>query len=98
MRWGDLNYYNIPALAAYAYHCNAAPASVYERALYKILSPGVFAHDPLIYRLPELKMKTTFLYGAFDWMDFKSGEVVATELNARGVPSSVHIVDGAGMC
>jgi cardiolipin-specific phospholipase len=60
-------------LADYMYTNSILPGSG-EFALRMILSPGAYAKDPLLYRIPELKVKqVSFLYGVYDWMEYKGG-------------------------
>ncbi|KAG9284241.1 hypothetical protein G9A89_002051 [Geosiphon pyriformis] len=63
----------------YLYQISSAPGSG-EYALAKILAPGAFARKPLIHRLSELKMPTTFLYGDTDWMDYRAAEAARAHM------------------
>ncbi|CAG8502699.1 2798_t:CDS:2 [Ambispora gerdemannii] len=76
----------------YIYHISLAPGSG-EYALSKILAPGAFARKPLIHRLSQLKMPTTFLYGENDWMDYRAAEEAATTMS---VPTKVIRIPRAG--
>ncbi|CAG8469834.1 16991_t:CDS:2 [Dentiscutata erythropus] len=76
----------------YLYHISSAPGSG-EFALSRILAPGAFARKPLINRLPNLKMPTTFLYGQHDWMDYRAA--VEASKNMK-VPTKVITIQDAG--
>eukprot|EP00123_Amoebidium_parasiticum_P006568 comp17483_c0_seq1/m.16984 comp17483_c0_seq1/g.16984 ORF comp17483_c0_seq1/g.16984 comp17483_c0_seq1/m.16984 type:complete len:343 (-) comp17483_c0_seq1:773-1801(-) len=80
------------ALAAYLYQLNCGKASG-EYALNTILSVGAWARRPLVKRLHEMKVPTSFFYGAHDWMD-KAGAETASKI--MSVPTSIHIVEKAG--
>ena len=56
------------AVKAYLHQIFLRPASG-EYALNTILSVGSWARNPLIKRMPELKMKIAFFYGDIDWMN-----------------------------
>eukprot|EP00124_Ichthyophonus_hoferi_P001412 Ihof_evm1s73 gene=Ihof_evmTU1s73 len=45
-----------------------------EYALNTILTVGAWARKPLIRRLHEIKMPTSFFYGSHDWMDMTAAE------------------------
>ena len=55
-------------MKAYLHQIFLRPASG-EYALNTILSPGSWAKNPLINRLPSLEVPVSFYYGAKDWMD-----------------------------
>jgi pimeloyl-ACP methyl ester carboxylesterase len=55
-------------MKAYLHQIFLRPASG-EYALNTILSPGSWAKNPLIHRLPALEVPISFYYGAKDWMD-----------------------------
>ncbi|CAI2180319.1 6437_t:CDS:2 [Funneliformis geosporum] len=57
----------------YLYHISTAAGSG-EFAITRILEPGAYARKPLIDRLYEIQMPTTFLYGEDDWMDYRAAE------------------------
>ncbi|ORX91650.1 alpha/beta-hydrolase [Basidiobolus meristosporus CBS 931.73] len=79
-------------LKDYIYHISSMSGSG-EYALGTILEPGAFARKPLIDRLHELKVPTTFLYGAVDWMDHRH----ALEARKRmKVPTKVVVIPRAG--
>lgn len=40
-----------------------------EVAITMVLKFGAYAREPLLYILPKLKVKVSFLYGDQDWMD-----------------------------
>lgn len=72
------------ALADYLYFNNAHAASG-ERLLPLFLTQNAFAKDPLIHRIPRLRIpQCTFLYGAHDWMDVQGG--IATKDQCRESP------------
>eukprot|EP00126_Sphaerothecum_destruens_P004419 Sdes_comp18176_c0_seq1m7695 len=77
----------------YQYHLLAAPAGS-DSAIVNILEFPLVAKKPLIHRLPELKMKTTLVYGSRDWMDVSAGYLVA-DLMKHG-KARVEIIDNAG--
>ncbi|KAJ3336834.1 hypothetical protein HDU93_002074 [Gonapodya sp. JEL0774] len=54
----------------YLYHTLALRGSG-EYALGSILLPGAFAKRPLMDRIGQLKVPTTFVYGSHDWMDYR---------------------------
>jgi cardiolipin-specific phospholipase len=64
----------------YRYHITSSTGSG-EYALASVLSPGAYARKPLIHRLPELKMPTVFIYGAIDWMDYRSAEEASKKMS-----------------
>ncbi|KAI9490194.1 Alpha/Beta hydrolase protein [Zychaea mexicana] len=57
----------------YIYNITASTGSG-EYALAAVLKPGAFARRPLFDRLAQLKMPTVFVYGEWDWMDYKAAE------------------------
>eukprot|EP00979_Chaetoceros_neogracilis_P001527 scaffold261_cov318-Chaetoceros_neogracile.AAC.13 len=62
-------------LGDYLYTNAALPGSG-EDCLNKILKPTSFAHNPMLHRIPKLKVKhVSFIYGQNDWMDPQSGGV-----------------------
>ncbi|KAK9695817.1 hypothetical protein K7432_012771 [Basidiobolus ranarum] len=79
-------------LKDYLYHISSMSGSG-EYALGTILKPGAFARKPLIDRLHELKVPTTFLYGAVDWMDYRHALEVRKRMN---VPTKVVVIPRAG--
>lgn len=85
-------------LAEYLYHLCAAPGSG-EYGITKILKPTVYAHLPLIQRMPELgktNVNVQFLYGSVDWMDVNAGKKTSQLINQNGGKSNVHIIPDAG--
>ncbi|GAQ91164.1 lysophosphatidic acid acyltransferase/triacylglycerol lipase/phosphatidylcholine hydrolase, CGI-53 homolog [Klebsormidium nitens] len=76
----------------YMYHTIAARGSG-ELALKHIFQLGAYARQPLLDKVAELKVPTTFIYGMQDWMDYRAGEL-ATKLMT--VPSEVIRVPTAG--
>jgi len=66
-------------LSEYLYTNAALPGSG-EDCLNKLLKPTAFGINPLVYRIPSLKVKhVSFIYGQNDWMDPSAG-VQAKEL------------------
>ncbi|KAI8139653.1 Alpha/Beta hydrolase protein [Fennellomyces sp. T-0311] len=57
----------------YIYNITNASGSG-EYALAAVLAPGAYARRPLFHRLPKLQMPTVFVYGEWDWMDYKAAE------------------------
>jgi cardiolipin-specific phospholipase len=76
----------------YIYHISTATGSG-EFAITRLLEPGAYARKPLIDRLHEIKMPTTFLYGEHDWMDFHAAEKAKTLMK---VPVEVKKIPDAG--
>ncbi|CAG8764305.1 7246_t:CDS:2, partial [Racocetra persica] len=76
----------------YLYHISSAPGSG-EFALSRILAPGAFARKPLINRLPNLKMPATFMYGEYDWMDYRPAVEAGNNMK---VPTKVLRIPDAG--
>ncbi|KAJ1916624.1 hypothetical protein H4219_003689 [Mycoemilia scoparia] len=72
-RFTWLDHYNQADLANYMYHIAALRGSG-EYAIGTLFMPGLFARSPLIRRFGDLKVPTTFMYGAHDWMDYKAGQ------------------------
>jgi cardiolipin-specific phospholipase len=60
-------------VADYLYWNAALPPSG-ESFLQSVLTPTVLAKEPLLFRIPNLKVKSvTFMYGSTDWMDVSGG-------------------------
>jgi cardiolipin-specific phospholipase len=60
-------------VADYLYWNAALPPSG-ESFLQSVLTPAVLAKEPLLFRIPNLKVKSvTFMYGSTDWMDVSGG-------------------------
>ncbi|GBC04047.1 hypothetical protein RclHR1_05490010 [Rhizophagus clarus] len=76
----------------YIYHISTATGSG-EYSVTRLLEPGAYARKPLIDRLHEIKMPTTFLYGEDDWMDFRAAEKAKKLMN---VPVKVERIPDAG--
>ena len=64
-----------------------------EKALFEVLTPGAFAKEPLLPRLPQVQVPTMFLYGVYDWMDYKAAEEARRGMS---VPTSLIRVPQAG--
>ena len=87
-----------PAVAEYLYQSITAKGSG-EFALSKILSPGAYAQQPLMHRLPALAshpIPVTLVYGMHDWMDVRAGAEVAQRIRAAGAAAVTLRVKGAG--
>ena len=86
-----------PAVTEYLYQSLTARGSG-EYALSKLLSPGAYAQQPLIDRLPQLPqgIPTTLVYGVYDWMDVRAGVAVARRLNEAGGAAVTLRVKDAG--
>ncbi|PXF47975.1 1-acylglycerol-3-phosphate O-acyltransferase [Gracilariopsis chorda] len=80
------------ALVDYFYHISAADAAG-EHSLSTILQSGAYARDPLCDRMDALKVPTVFLYGELDWMNYRYAKSICERMS---VPTSVHVVEGAG--
>ncbi|KXN70141.1 alpha/beta-hydrolase [Conidiobolus coronatus NRRL 28638] len=76
----------------YIYHVACLSGSG-EYAFGTILSLGSFACKPLINRIHELKVPTSFIYGDNDWMDHRHA-LKAQSLIQAG--SEVHVVPNSG--
>lgn len=76
----------------YIYHISTATGSG-EYSVTRLLEPGAYARNPLIDRLHEIKMPTTFLYGEHDWMDFRAAEKAKKLMN---VPVRIERIPDAG--
>ncbi|KAJ1957214.1 hypothetical protein EC988_000948 [Linderina pennispora] len=69
-------------LAAYAYQISVLPGSS-EYALGNSLRPGAFARRPLVSRMQDLKVPTTFMYGQNDWVEASGGEEAMAKIPAK---------------
>lgn len=67
-----------------------------ERAATRLLTAGAWAVRPLIGRLPDIDIPTTFVYGEQDWMDWRGGEkgrlVMNVPTRMERVPDADHNV------
>ncbi|ORZ38272.1 Alpha/Beta hydrolase protein [Catenaria anguillulae PL171] len=85
----------------YLFHANNAGMAAGEYALGALLDFGAWARDPLAPRLKGLwsgleKVKTRFVYGTVDWMNWEhAGRVLVGEKVGQDA-ASVHLVEGAG--
>eukprot|EP00164_Ancoracysta_twista_P000211 GFYU01000303.1.p1 GENE.GFYU01000303.1~~GFYU01000303.1.p1 ORF type:complete len:421 (-),score=103.59 GFYU01000303.1:215-1477(-) len=79
-------------ISAYLYHSCAAPGSG-EYAMNTILKPGAYARSPLIHRVKDIKVPTTFMYGDRDWM---GSHHAVTAREHMSVPTEVIVVNDAG--
>jgi pimeloyl-ACP methyl ester carboxylesterase len=88
------------AIADYLYYNSALPGSG-EFALKYLLDPFAMARNPLIRRIPLLKVpQVTFLYGSNDWMDSTGGldtKRFCEEIDSPTTPKiEVYEVSNAG--
>lgn len=89
-------------LADYLYTNAMLPGSG-EDCLNKILKPTTFAHQPLLHRIPCLKVKNvSFIYGKDDWMDANGGIDTMTKCNelrsqSQGIEKDVPIINVYGV-
>eukprot|EP00560_Eucampia_antarctica_P009635 CAMPEP_0197829064 /NCGR_PEP_ID=MMETSP1437-20131217/5534_1 /TAXON_ID=49252 ORGANISM="Eucampia antarctica, Strain CCMP1452" /NCGR_SAMPLE_ID=MMETSP1437 /ASSEMBLY_ACC=CAM_ASM_001096 /LENGTH=422 /DNA_ID=CAMNT_0043430541 /DNA_START=65 /DNA_END=1333 /DNA_ORIENTATION=- len=85
------------ALTDYLYTNAILPGSG-EYCLNRILSPMAFAKKPLVYRIPDLKVKKiSFVYGQNDWMDSSGGlevQKLCEEKQAKGEEAPIVEVLG----
>lgn len=79
----------------YTYYLNSIHAPG-QKALNILLAVGAWAHLPLLPRLKEIHIPTTFLYGEKDWMEAECGHEIVEGLKARGLPAHCLIVERAG--
>jgi len=64
-----------------------------------ILSPGAWAHAPLINRIGKLKVPVDFVYGQYDWMSVDAAQQAANLLRSEPgyhYKPSVAVVPGCG--
>uniref|UniRef100_M4B6W1 AB hydrolase-1 domain-containing protein n=1 Tax=Hyaloperonospora arabidopsidis (strain Emoy2) TaxID=559515 RepID=M4B6W1_HYAAE len=81
----------------YMYH-NWALKPSGERALTTHLTPGAHAVRPLVARLlPEsVKMPLTFIYGEYDWMDYRNGLAIVERFKENGRAADLYRVPNGG--
>eukprot|EP00898_Chlorokybus_atmophyticus_P002553 jgi/Chlat1/3299/Chrsp22S03541 len=83
------------ALTDYIYHTVVDKASG-ELCLKYVFAVGAFARDPLLPKVHNLRVPTSFIYGSYDWMDYRSGEAACKVMAAPGevirVPRAGHHV------
>jgi cardiolipin-specific phospholipase len=89
-------------VADYLYYNSVLPGSG-EYVIHNVLTSRVMAKQPLITRIPNLKVKSvTFMYGTTDWMDLSGGlytQRLCETLKADGLESpkvDVHLIPSAG--
>lgn len=86
-------------LCEYMYTNNILPGSG-DHALNQVLKPIAFARKPIVYRIPNLKVKNiSFIYGEKDWMDPSGAIEVQTscEKSGDGAPNvEIRTVSNAG--
>ncbi|KAJ2459872.1 hypothetical protein GGF42_001197 [Coemansia sp. RSA 2424] len=81
-------------MAAYSHQIAILPESS-ASALGDILRPAAFARRPLVTRLADVKMPTTFMYGSHDWVEHTGGLEVIRRIEGR-VPTQLYRVPNAG--
>ena len=91
-RFRTLQAAEICHLKDYLYHISADAASG-EYALAAILSPGAWAREPLLPKLCNLQMPTTFIFGDHDWIDSSHAQAA---LHTMRIPAKVLIIPNAG--
>ncbi|XP_011270431.1 hypothetical protein CAOG_08791 [Capsaspora owczarzaki ATCC 30864] len=79
-------------LQNYLYHISAATGSG-ELAFNTILSFGAWARKPLLDRLPGLVMPTTFMYGLYDWMDYRPAAEAQRHMSVK---TNIITIGGGG--
>ncbi|OWZ22045.1 Serine protease [Phytophthora megakarya] len=84
-------------LAEYMYH-NWALKPSGERAMTTHLAPGAHAVRPLVdVLLPEkVKMPLTFIYGEYDWMDYRNGLDIVESFKKKGHSADLYRVPNGG--
>jgi len=85
-------------LSGYFYNIGCLPGSG-EFCLQSILDVGVLAKEPLVDRIPKLKLPAPIgmLYGAHDWMDVDGGLEVQKKMEEAGTNKvDVRVVKRAG--
>jgi len=80
------------AVADYAYHISAATNSG-EEAFGHILSFGAWARNPLIERIHDLDVPTSFIYGEFDWMEPSAAAAASKRMPTA---QNIHIIPRGG--
>jgi cardiolipin-specific phospholipase len=90
----DLEGDDAELVSNYLYHISAAPPSG-ERVLFDVLAPGAYAHSPLQLRLNHLNknMNICFIYGQYDWMDYRAAVPICQAIGPR---AHLFLVDDAG--
>jgi cardiolipin-specific phospholipase len=79
-------------LAGYFYNIGCLPGSG-EYCLQNILDVGVLAKEPLVDRIPKLKLSSPvgMLYGTHDWMDVSGGLQVQKAMEEDAVGNKVKV-------
>ncbi|KAG9021341.1 hypothetical protein FRB95_002342 [Tulasnella sp. JGI-2019a] len=67
----------------YMYHISRAKGSG-EYCISHLLAPGAYARLPLVDRIDQVNVPTTFVYGDADWMDSKGGAECVRKMHAAG--------------
>ncbi|KAJ8502553.1 hypothetical protein ON010_g19185 [Phytophthora cinnamomi] len=88
---------DLTELAEYIYH-NWALKPSGERAMTTHLAPGAHAIRPLVDQLlPErVKMPLTFIYGEYDWMDYRHGQGIVERFQKKNQAADLHRVPNGG--
>lgn len=72
------------AVSEYLYRSAVTLPASGEYCINRILTPGIFAKEPALHRIPHLKVPSVgFLYGAQDWMDSNGGLQVQQAVEAK---------------
>ncbi|KAE8998990.1 hypothetical protein PR003_g19237 [Phytophthora rubi] len=88
---------DLTELAEYVYH-NWALEPSGERAMTTHLAPGAHAIRPLVDQLlPEkVKMPLTFIYGEYDWMDYRHGQGIVERFQQKNQAADLYRVPNGG--
>jgi pimeloyl-ACP methyl ester carboxylesterase len=88
---------DLSELGDYMYH-NWALKPSGERAMTTHLAPGAHAVRPLVDTLlPEnVKMPLTFIYGEYDWMDYRNGQGIVERFKEEGRAADLYRVPNGG--
>ena len=71
-KFADL-YDDVDVVNEYSFHVSVQPGAGEFAVQHHILGEFAYAVDPLIDRLHEMRVPTTFMYGETDWMDRTAG-------------------------
>ncbi|KAE8966915.1 hypothetical protein PF011_g27761 [Phytophthora fragariae] len=88
---------DLTELVEYVYH-NWALKPSGERAMTTHLAPGAHAIRPLVDQLlPEkVKMPLTFIYGEYDWMDYRHGQGIVERFQQKNQAADLYRVPNGG--
>ncbi|KAJ2901838.1 hypothetical protein GGI21_004636 [Coemansia aciculifera] len=81
-------------MAAYSHQITMLPESS-AAALNDVLRPGAFARRPLVARMDNITVPTTFMYGSHDWVEYTGGSEIIRRIAGR-VPTRMYTVPEAG--